>query len=110
MRQEIKVCPICGFRQLRGDPTGHVCASVLRKTLQAARCELDDARSSIAALQRDLAASERYGRAAHARGFAAALRVVLVLLGRLPGAQWLLGGTLRHLAEQEHQAKALARN
>ena len=52
--------------------------------------------------------SERYGRAAHARGFAAALRVALVLLGRVPGAGLLLGRELQQLAEHEHQTSSLA--
>lgn len=82
----VRVCPIYGHRQHRQDPTGHFCASVLRETLRLTNAELDGARELIASLQRDLAASERYGRAAHSRGFATALRVALVLLGRIPGA------------------------
>lgn len=108
MTQEVRVCPICGHRQLRSDPTGHVCASVLRETLRVTRAELNGANATIRTLQRDLATSERYGRAAHARGFAAALRVALVMLGRLPGARWLLARQLLKLAEHEQQARAMA--
>jgi hypothetical protein len=105
---QVRVCPICSYRQHRQDPTGHVCASVLRETLRLTHAELDNARASIASLERDLAASERYGRAAHARGFSAALRVALVLLGRVPGAGLLLGRELQQLAEHEHQTSSLA--
>lgn len=108
MNSPVRICAICGHCQSRGDPTGHVCASVLRETLRQTTAELKCARESIGALQRDLAASERYGRSAHSRGFAAALRVALVQLRRLPGARWLLGHQLQQLAEQEHQSKALA--
>lgn len=106
MTQEVRVCAICGHRQMRSDPTGHVCAGVLREALRLTRAELEGARAAVSTLQRDLAASEHYGRAAHARGFAAAMRVALIALRRVPGARWLCRSVQQQLVVHEEQAKA----
>jgi len=101
----VRACPICGHRQHRQDPTGHVCASVLREALRSTTAELDGARASIASLQRDLAASERYGRAAHARGYAFGIRLARALIRRftrrLPLGDRLASSMVAALAQVE---------
>lgn len=114
----VRICPVCHHRQHRNDPTRHVCASELLKTVRELREELaaahadleaisalagsKDAAAGAQALLRELAASQRYAKSAHERGYTAGIRLARVLLRRLgqrvPFGRRLVGGTIATLS------------
>lgn len=120
MSNRVRTCPVCEHRQLRDDPTRHVCAGVLRETLRQTRDALSlaqarlfviaetvehaDPVAGVRLLKRDHADAWHWAEAAYGRGYRHGLHLARALLRRLakrlPFGAWLMRSESAVLASE----------
>lgn len=102
---KVRTCPVCQHRQASGDPTGHVCAQVLRQRLRdmgdalsLAHAQLDvigeivehsDPVEGVRHMRRTQAEAERWASRAYARGYRCGVETLIALVhGALMRLRW----------------------